>query len=48
MARIAPLELLSIGVLAARAGITVPTVRYYEERGLISSIRTDGGRRQFG
>jgi MerR family redox-sensitive transcriptional activator SoxR len=47
MARIAPLELLSIGVLAARAGITVPTVRYYEERGLISSIRTDGGRRQF-
>jgi MerR family redox-sensitive transcriptional activator SoxR len=47
MAKIAPLELLSIGAVARRAGVTVPTIRYYEERGLISSVRDPGGRRQF-
>jgi MerR family redox-sensitive transcriptional activator SoxR len=47
MPRIAPLELLSIGDLARRAGISVPTVRYYEERGLIRSTRTAGNKRLF-
>lgn len=47
MAHIAPNELLPIGELAWRAGITVPTVRYYEERGLIHSVRTPGNKRQF-
>lgn len=40
-------ELLSIGDLARRAGVSVPTVRYYESRGLIESRRTAGNQRQF-
>lgn len=47
MPHIAPLELLSIGDLARRAGVSVPTVRYYDERGLIQSTRTGGNKRQF-
>jgi len=47
MPHIAPLELLSIGDLAGRAGVSVPTVRYYEARGLIQSTRTAGNNRQF-
>jgi len=47
MPHIAPDELLAIGDLARRAGVTVPTVRYYEERGLIQSTRTAGNKRQF-
>lgn len=47
MAHIAPNELLPIGELARRAGVSVPTVRYYEERGLISSLRTSGNKRLF-
>lgn len=47
MPHIAPLELLSIGDLARRAGVSVPTVRYYDERGLIHSSRTAGNKRQF-
>lgn len=40
-------ELLTIGDLARRAGVSVPTVRYYEERGLIESTRTGGNQRRF-
>lgn len=40
-------ELLSIGDLARRAGVSVPTVRYYESRGLIASRRSAGNHRQF-
>jgi len=47
MPPIDPLDLLSIGDLARRAGVSVPTVRYYEERGLIQSSRTSGNKRQF-
>ncbi|MGA7205782.1 MAG: redox-sensitive transcriptional activator SoxR [Specibacter sp.] len=47
MAHIAPNELLPIGELARRAGISVPTVRFYEERGLIFSERTAGNKRMF-
>lgn len=37
---------LSIGLVAAQAGCTVPTIRYYEEIGLLPQApRTDGGRR---
>ena len=42
-----PEDLLSIGVIASRAGISVPAIRYYEERGLITSVRDTGGRRRF-
>jgi MerR family redox-sensitive transcriptional activator SoxR len=47
MPHIAPLELLSIGDLARRAVVSVPTVRFYEQRGLIQSSRTAGNKRQF-
>lgn len=40
---------LSIGVLARQTGCTVPTIRYYEEIGLLpSGPRTEGGRRVYG
>lgn len=40
---------LSIGLVAAQAGCSVPTIRYYEEIGLLPlAPRTDGGRRHYG
>ena len=47
MARISPDEMLPIGTLAARAGVSVPTIRYYETRGLVSAVRTAGNHRLF-
>ncbi|MCY7396176.1 MAG: redox-sensitive transcriptional activator SoxR [Nocardioides sp.] len=47
MTRIRPQELLGIGELARRAGVSVPTIRYYEKRGLIRSERTSGNQRRF-
>ena len=38
---------LSIGDFAARAGVSVPTVRFYEAQNLIRSTRTSGNQRQF-
>jgi MerR family redox-sensitive transcriptional activator SoxR len=38
-------EELPIGVVAARAGMAVSALRFYEERGLIRSERSPGGRR---
>lgn len=40
-------DLLTVGEVASRAGVSVPTVRYYEERGLITSTRTSGNQRRF-
>ena len=40
-------DLLTIGEVAARAGVSVPTVRFYEDRGLVSSVRTAGNQRRF-
>jgi len=40
---------VSIGVIARQAGCTVPTIRYYEEVGLLPAApRTDGGQRHYG
>ncbi len=40
---------ISIGAAAARTGIKVPTIRYYEEIGLLPSpSRTDSNRRMYG
>lgn len=39
---------MRIGELAARTGVSVRSLRYYEERGLLSARRTDGGRREYG
>ncbi len=38
---------LSIGAVAARAGVNVSALRFYEERGLIRSRRSGGGQRRY-
>ena len=38
---------LTIGEMATRSGVRTSTLRYYEERGLISSERTPGGQRRY-
>ncbi len=40
-------EELSIGALSERSGVAVSALRFYEERGLIFSTRTDGGQRRY-
>ena len=40
-------SLLPIGEIASRAGLSVPAVRYYESRNLITSERTSGNKRVF-
>ncbi|MBA2573208.1 MAG: redox-sensitive transcriptional activator SoxR [Nocardioidaceae bacterium] len=42
-----PTELLPVGQVAQRAGLSVPTLRYYEQRGLIASVRSTGNQRQY-
>jgi DNA-binding transcriptional MerR regulator len=38
---------LTIGEVAAQAGVTVRTLRYYEELGLLAPDRDSGGRRRY-
>jgi len=39
----------SIGDLAKRTGVKVPTIRFYESIGLLSEpVRTEGGQRRYG
>jgi len=40
-------KLLSISQVAKRSGVAASALRYYEERGLIHSMRTESGQRQF-
>ena len=40
-------DVISIGQLSTRTGVAVSALRFYEERGLIQSIRTDGNQRRF-
>tara|TARA_R110002110_G_scaffold20312_66_gene82645 strand:+ start:691 stop:1107 length:417 start_codon:yes stop_codon:yes gene_type:complete len=41
--------MFSIGVLSQHTGVKVPTIRYYEQMGLMSSPeRTDGNQRRYG
>ena len=40
-------DLIPIGTLARRTGLTVSAIRYYEQRGLITSLRTQGNQRRF-
>ncbi|HBU98882.1 MULTISPECIES: redox-sensitive transcriptional activator SoxR [Thalassospira] len=48
MAEVGPLQrYLSVGDVARRCGISVSAVHFYERKGLISSIRTDGNQRRF-
>jgi len=38
---------LSIGELSARSGVATPALRFYEDRGLISSTRNAGNQRRY-
>lgn len=40
-------DILTIGELAGRTGVAVSALRYYEERGLIRSLRAKGQHRRF-
>lgn len=40
-------QLVSIGEIAARTGLAVSAIRFYEEKGLVAPIRDAGGRRKF-
>lgn len=40
-------QLLTIGEVARRAGVATSALRFYEERGLIASVRTSAGHRRF-
>ena len=40
-------ELLSIGYAAERLGLATSALRFYEDKGLISSVRTVGGQRRY-
>jgi MerR family redox-sensitive transcriptional activator SoxR len=40
-------QLLTIGELARRTGMSISAIRYYEVRGLVSAIRTSGNQRRF-
>jgi MerR family transcriptional regulator, redox-sensitive transcriptional activator SoxR len=42
-----PVDLLSVGEVARRAGIATSAVRFYEDQGLISSVRTAGNQRRY-
>lgn len=44
---IAATDELTIGQLAARCGVATSALRYYEERGLIRSLRTASGHRRY-
>lgn len=40
-------DVVSIGDLARRTGLSVSAIRFYEARGLVTSSRSDGGQRRF-
>ena len=40
-------DLIAIGELAARTGVAVSAIRFYEAKGLIEALRTAGGQRRF-
>lgn len=42
-----PANLLTIGELALRTGLSVSAIRFYEAKGLVASIRTRGNQRRF-
>ncbi len=40
-------DMLAIGDLAGRTGLSVSAIRFYEARGLVSALRNPGGQRRF-
>jgi MerR family redox-sensitive transcriptional activator SoxR len=45
--RLKPSDLVPIGEIARRTGLSVSAIRFYEERGLIEPMRTGGNQRRF-
>lgn len=45
--RLKPTDLIPIGEIARRTGLSVSAIRFYEERGLIEPVRTGGNQRRF-
>jgi MerR family transcriptional regulator, redox-sensitive transcriptional activator SoxR len=41
------MELLTIGEAAQRSGVAISTLHFWESKGLIRSVRTDGNQRRF-
>ena len=39
---------LTIGDLAARTGLAVSAIRFYETHGIVNPVRNDGGHRRYG
>lgn len=42
-----PNDLLTIGEVARRTGLSVSAIRFYEDKGLVEPIRTSGNQRRF-
>ena len=42
-----PDPILPIGHLARRTGVAVSALRFYEDKGLLTALRSEGGRRMF-
>jgi MerR family transcriptional regulator, redox-sensitive transcriptional activator SoxR len=40
-------DVISIGDLAARTGVSVSAIRFYEGRGMVTPFRSSGGQRRF-
>lgn len=40
-------RLLTVGEVAKRSGVAISTLHFYESKGLIKSIRTNGNQRRF-
>jgi MerR family redox-sensitive transcriptional activator SoxR len=40
-------DLIPIGTLAKRTGLAVSAIRFYESKGLVTSLRTKGNQRRF-
>jgi len=47
MANSRTVELLSIGKLATRTGLSITAIRFYEAEGLVNARRNSGGQRRF-
>ncbi|QDH35384.1 redox-sensitive transcriptional activator SoxR [Porphyrobacter sp. YT40] len=45
--RLKPTDLITIGEVARRTGLSVSAIRFYEEQGLVEPLRTGGNQRRF-
>ncbi|KWV90598.1 redox-sensitive transcriptional activator SoxR [Erythrobacter sp. YT30] len=45
--RLSSRDLIAIGEMARRTGLSVSAIRFYEEKGLIEPVRTSGNQRRF-